>query len=191
MSYRLVQIHDYANFVGEECIDCIISKAEPLRGFHVSHINSTYYGGGVAELLSSMTLLMNNLGIKTGWRVLQGSPDFFGITKKMHNALQGMPFNFSNIKKEIYETIIYENFIRNHFDHDLIIVHDPQPLPLITHYKKKNPWIWRCHIDLTNPHRALWEYMVPLIEQYDAVILSIQEYAQKLEDTAIVFSACY
>jgi trehalose synthase len=187
VSYRLVHIQDYASFVGEETIDRIILKAEPLKGFHVSNINSTYYGGGVAELLSSITLLMNSLGIKTGWRVLQGSPDFFGITKKMHNALQGMPFNFSKIKKQIYETVIYENSIRNHFDHDLIIVHDPQPLPLITHYPKKNPWIWRCHIDLTKPHEILWKYMVPYIEQYDAVILSIPEYAQKLQVPQLFF----
>lgn len=187
MSYRLVQLHDYAKFVGEETIDRILSKAKPLQGYHISNINSTYYGGGVAELLSSMTLLMNNVGIKTGWRVLQGSPDFFGITKKMHNALQGMPFSFSKIKKEIYETVIYENSIRTHFDHDLIIVHDPQPLPFITHYKKKNPWIWRCHIDLTQPNGPLWKYMVPFIEQYDAVIFSIPEYAQKLQVPQLFF----
>jgi trehalose synthase len=187
VSYRLVHLQDYAVFVGEETIARIISNAEPLKGFHVSHINSTYYGGGVAELLSSMTLLMNGIGIKTEWRVIQGSPDFFGITKKMHNALQGMPFTFSEIKKQIYEAVIYENSIRNHFDHDLIIVHDPRPLPLITHYRKRNPWIWRCHIDLTKPHEMLWKYMVPYIEQYDAVIPSIPEYAQNLRVPKLFF----
>jgi len=187
MTFKIVQIKDYAKFVGTETIDRITEKADRLRGFHVSNISSTYYGGGVAELLSSMTLLMNSIGIKTGWRILQGSPDFFGITKKMHNALQGKRYKFSNIKKEIYETVIYENSIRNHFDHDLIIVHDPQPLPLITHYKKKNPWIWRCHVDLTKPHRELWQYLVPFIEQYDAVIFSIPEYAQKLRVPQLFF----
>ena len=129
----------------------IFSKARALRGYRVTNINSTYYGGGVAELLSSMTLLMNTLGIRAGWRVLQGSPDFFGITKKMHNALQGMPHHFSRIKRQIYENVIFENSIRNYFDHDLVVVHDPQPLPLISHYQKQAPWIWRCHIDLSQP----------------------------------------
>jgi trehalose synthase len=187
MNYKLVQVQDYAPFIGEETIERILSKAASLRGFHVSNINSTYYGGGVAELLSSVTLLMNGLGIKTGWRVIQGSPDFFGVTKKMHNALQGMGFKFTTIKKNIYENVIYENSIRNHLDHDLIIVHDPQPLPLIRHYKKKAPWIWRCHIDLSNPNRDLWNYLLPYIEKYDAAIFSIPEYAQKLKIPQLFF----
>ena len=187
MSHTLTTIEDYAPFVGAETVERIAAKAAALRGFHVTHINSTYYGGGVAELLSSMTLLMNGLGIKTGWRVLQGSPDFFGITKKMHNALQGMPLEFSKIKREIYESVVFENSIRNHLDHDLVIVHDPQPLPLIAHYKKKSPWVWRCHIDLSNPHPELWEYLVPSIERYDAVIFSIPEYAKTLKPPQVFF----
>lgn len=187
MNYRLVQVQDYTPFVGEAIIERILSKAERLRGFHVSNINSTYYGGGVAELLSSVTLLMNGLGIKTGWRVIQGSPDFFGITKKMHNALQGMGFKFTAIKKQIYENVVCENSIRNHLDHDLIIVHDPQPLPLIRHYKKKAPWVWRCHIDLSSPNRNLWNYLRPFIEQYDVAVFSIPEYAQKLKIPQMFF----
>ncbi len=187
MSYRLIQVEDYEPLVGAKTIERVLSKAAALRGFHVTNINSTYYGGGVAELLSSMTLLMNGLGIETGWRVLQGSPDFFGITKKMHNALQGMPINFSRVKREIYENVVFENSVRNHLDHDLVIVHDPQPLPLICHYKKRSPWVWRCHIDLSSPHRELWSYLVPFVEKYDAVIFSIPEYAQTLKTPQIFF----
>jgi trehalose synthase len=187
MAYRLVRVEDYEPFVGAEAVGRILAKAAALRGFHVTNINSTYYGGGVAELLSSMTLLMNGLGIETGWRVLQGSPDFFGITKKMHNALQGMPIKFSPVKREIYENVVFENSVRNHLDHDLIIVHDPQPLPLIRHYQKKSPWVWRCHIDLSGPDPGLWRYLVPFVERYDAVILSIPEYAQRLKTPQLFF----
>lgn len=187
MEYKPIRIQDYAPIVGEQTVERILAKAETLKGLHVINFNSTYYGGGVAELLSSMTLLMNGLGIKTGWRVIQGSPDFFGITKKMHNALQGMGFKFSRIKRNIYENVIAENSIRNHLDHDFVIVHDPQPLPLICHYKKKAPWIWRCHIDLSNPNRDLWNYFVPLIERYDAAIFSIPEYSQKLGIPQVFF----
>jgi trehalose synthase len=67
-----------------------------------------------------------------------------------------------------------------HLDHDLVIVHDPQPLPLIRYFRKKGPWVWRCHIDLSNPHQELWSYLAPFIERYDAVILSLPEYAQKI-----------
>ena len=139
---KIVQIEDYEKFVGPEVIERIHRKAKSLQHLHVAHVNSTYYGGGVAELLSSLTLLMHSVGIKTGWRVIQGVPDFFSITKKMHNALQGGEINLSDRKMEIYEEIIYENAIRNHLDsHNMVIIHDPQPLPLINHYKKNGPWI--------------------------------------------------
>jgi trehalose synthase len=178
----IVQIEDYEKFVGAKTVDRIQKKAKSLQHLHVVNVNSTYYGGGVAELLSSFTLLMNSVGIKTGWRIIQGAPDFFSITKKMHNALQGGKINLSDRKMKIYEEVIYENAIRNHLDsHNMVIIHDPQPLPLITHYKKNGPWIWRCHIDLTNPNRKLWNYLVPFIEKYDAVILSIKDYKQKLK----------
>ena len=89
------------------------------------HVNSTYYGGGVAELLSSITLLMNNMGVRTGWRAIHGPPDFFSITKKMHNALQGGEIRLSELKMHIYEEVVYENALRNHLDHDRVIIHDP------------------------------------------------------------------
>ena len=185
--HSVVQVKDYEQFVGAEVVERVKEKARPLQNLHVAHVNSTYYGGGVAELLGSLTLLMNSLGIKTGWRVIQGSPDFFSITKKMHNALQGGEINLSELKMQIYEDVVYENAVRNHLDHDRVIVHDPQPLPMVTHYQKKGPWIWRCHIDLTNPNRELWNYLAPFVEEYDAVILTLQEYGRKLETPQVFF----
>lgn len=184
---QMVTLEDYEVLVGAETIDRIRKKAKRLQDLHITHINSTYYGGGVAELLSSLALLMNNAGIRTGWRVIQGSPDFFSITKKMHNALQGGKINLTRMKKDIYEQVIFENSIRNHIDHDLVIVHDPQPLPMILHYKKKGPWIWRCHLDLSSPDKTLWRYMAPVIEKYDAAILSIKEYKQRLKTPQLFF----
>jgi trehalose synthase len=188
MTAKIVQLEDYEKLVGAEAIDRIGQKARPLQGLHVVNVNSTYYGGGVAELLSSMSLLMNSVGIKTGWRIIQGAPDFFSITKKMHNALQGDEINLSDRKMDIYEEIIYENAVRNHLEsHNMVIIHDPQPLPMINHYKKNGPWVWRCHIDLTNPNKELWEYLVPMIEKYDAVIFSLKEYAQNIKTPQVFF----
>ncbi|MFC1989814.1 glycosyltransferase [Chloroflexota bacterium] len=185
--YRTIRIEDYQQFVGAEAIERIRKKAEPLQGLHVVNVNSTYYGGGVAVLLLSLTLLMNSLGIKTGWRAIHGPPDFFSITKKMHNALQGADINLTKMKKDIYEQVIYENAIRNHLDHDIVIIHDPQPLPMINHYRKNAPWIWRCHIDLTNPNQKLWNYLTPFIEKYDAIILSQKDYRQELNTPQLFF----
>ncbi len=184
---RLMTLDDYEPFAGKDTIERIRVKAESLKDFHIANISSTYYGGGVAELLSSLTLLLNSAGIKTGWRIIQGSPDYFSITKKMHNALQGGSINLSERKKEIYESVIYENSVRNHLDQDIVIVHDPQPLPMIEHYKKKGPWIWRCHVDLSNPNKELFRYLTPFIEKMDAVIVSIAEYKQKLETPQLFF----
>jgi len=184
---KTVQLKDYEPFVGAETIERIKGKAEPLRGLHVVNVNSTYYGGGVAQLLSSLTLLMNSLGIKTGWRAIHGPPDFFSITKKMHNALQGGEINLSEMKMEIYEQVIFENSVRNHLDHDVIIVHDPQPLPMIKHYRKNSPWVWRCHVDLSHPNDKLWNYLLQFIEKYDAVVLSRREYRQQLKTPQLFF----
>ncbi len=180
-------IRAYERYAGKETVRRIEAKARPLRDMHILHVNSTYYGGGVSQILASLTLLMNNLGIQTGWRVVHGPPDFFSVTKKFHNALQGADINLTARKKEIYEGVIRENAMRNHLDHDMIFIHDPQPLPMITHYRKKSPWIWRCHIDLTAPNPGVWNYLLPFIEKYDAVILSCKEYRRDIKTPQVFF----
>lgn len=178
--FKLTSVEDYEPLVGSETVERLLKKAAALHDLHIVNVNSTYYGGGVAEILSSLTLLMNASEIKTGWRVMEGRPDFFSVTKKMHNALQGADINFTDLKMQIYEEVAFENAARLHLDHDVVIVHDPQPLPLIQHYRKKAPWIWRCHVELSQPHPDVWAYIAPLIERYDAVVLSLPEYAQNL-----------
>ena len=185
--YGLVEIDDYERLIGAEAVARIKQKAALLRDCRIVNVNSTYYGGGVSQLLSSTTLLMNRLGLRVGWRTIHGSPDFFTVTKKMHNALQGGDINWSERKQEIYEKEVYENSLLNHLTHDIVVVHDPQPLPLITHYRKGGPWIWRCHIDLNSPNRELWNYLAPFIERYDAVIMSSKEYAQPLKTPQVFF----
>ncbi len=185
--YRITQIEDYEQFIGSESVERIRGKAGKLKGLRVANFNSTYYGGGVAEMISSLTLLMNGLGLRTEWRVIQGRADFFSVTKKMHNALQGGEIDLSSIKKQIFEQVIYENSIRNFIEHDFVIVHDPQPLPLIGHYEKKCPWLWRCHLDLSQPNAKIWKYLRQWIDTYDAVIVSCPEYKQETKPPQRVF----
>jgi trehalose synthase len=177
---ELAAVERYEALIGAEAVERILNKAARLRDLHVAHVNSTYYGGGVAQLLSSLTLMMNAAGLRTGWRVIQGRPDFFSVTKKMHNALQGGQIDLTDLKRKTYEEVVYENAVRMHLDHDVVVVHDPQPLPLIGHYRKKAPWVWRCHVDLSRPDPALWDYLAPFVERYDAAVLSLPEYAQPL-----------
>jgi trehalose synthase len=183
----LVRLEDYEPYIGGKMIERLRAKTKPWRGARVAHINSTFYGGGVAELLSSLTLLMSDAGLATEWRAILGRPDYFNVTKKIHNALQGAKIDLTEFKMQIYEQVAYENSFRNILDHDFVMIHDPQPLPLITHYKKHGPWIWRCHLDLSNPDQRLWRYLKSFIERYDAVVLSLPEYAQKLQTPEIFF----
>src|SRR5947209_15774386 len=101
--YRIQRIEDYVELIGAAKVERIRNKAKEFKGLRVANFNSTYYGGGVAEMLSSMTLLMNSLGLQTEWRVIQGTPDFFSITKKMHNALPGGDRDLPRSKTEIFE----------------------------------------------------------------------------------------
>lgn len=173
-------IEEYRGVAGSEVLEQIYSYAERLQGEHIVMVNSTPTGGGVAEILNSLVLLLNNLGVKTGWRILKGSDSFFQITKEFHNAFQGAGIKLNRRKRGTYEQVNYNNALMNHLDsHDLVVVHDPQPLPLIRFYKKRIPWIWRFHPDMTHPNKELMQYTKPFIEQYDAMIVSSPEYIQK------------
>ncbi len=173
------KIEEYAQFVSDKDMFEIYKAARRLYGRTVVHTNSTYYGGGVAEILSALVPLMNDIGIPTGWRLLRGTPDFFDITKKFHNALQGDPLNLTEIKKKIYVQTNVDFSMYNHIDHDCVIVHDPQPLPSIKFYRKTQPWIWRVHIDLSRPHPKLWDFLKNYILKYDVAIFSSTKYKRK------------
>jgi trehalose synthase len=176
----MLHIESYRRIVGDYPIAEIYKKARKLYGKNILDINSTYMGGGVAEILSSMVPLINNVGIDEDWRILHGNPDFFTITKKFHNALQGGKIHFTGMKKKLYlktneEFSAYTRLGQN----QVVIIHDPQPLPLITFYKKRQPWIWRCHIDLTSPNKKLWDFLKNFILQYDIVVISLENYRHK------------
>ncbi|RLI99893.1 MAG: glycosyl transferase family 1 [Candidatus Aenigmatarchaeota archaeon] len=182
---KVRNLKDYRKIVGKAVMDEIYSKAEKFSDKHVVCISSTYQGGGVAELLNNLVFLFDEIGIDFGWRILHGSPDFFGITKKFHNALQGEKINLSDRKKELYcETnrrfSTFTHLCNQHTHHDLVIVHDPQPLPLINFYKKKQPWIFRLHIDVSHPNLEVWNYLKPFIEKYDSLVISKEEYRKNL-----------
>ncbi|MGB6340954.1 MAG: glycosyltransferase [Candidatus Aminicenantaceae bacterium] len=169
-------LDDYLPIVGEKVLGQIYQKAHRLVNKHIVHINSTAYGGGVAEILNNLIVLFNDIGVDSGWRVLIGPSDFFSITKKFHNGLQGNSINLSNNKKRLYLEA-NDRFSRfTHLDHDCVIVHDPQPLPLLKFNKKIQPWIWRCHIDITHPNPELWNFVKTFILRYDMMVISSEKF---------------
>jgi trehalose synthase len=172
-------LEDYSDIVGEEIVSGIYKKARSLYGVRVLMINSTYYGGGVAEILNTFVPLMNDIGLRMGWRILRGTPDFFDITKRFHNALQGEDVNLTEIKKDLYVEANEAFASYTHIDHDCVIIHDPQPLPLIRFYAKRQPWIWRCHVDLSNPDAEFWRFLKRFILRYDMVVVSSSRYRRE------------
>ena len=176
-------LEQYEPLIGTAAASRIFRKADSVRDAHVIHVNSTFYGGGVAEILTPLTLMMNALGIETGWRQIQGTPAFFNCTKKLHNALQGERVELPDAEKAVYEQVVFENATRLHLSGcDAVVVHDPQPLPLVGHFADRNmPWLWQCHIDLSTPSPAAWNYLRGFIDTYDAAIFSLPEYAKDLD----------
>jgi trehalose synthase len=179
----LHSLDEYAPLIGAAAAERISRKADRLRASHIVHISSTFYGGGVTEILTPLSLMMNAMGIETGWRMIQGTPGFFACTKKLHNTLQGATTDLTPEEKAIYQQVVFENATRLHIeDCDAVIVHDPQPLPLVTHFPDRDmPWIWQCHVDLSEPNPAVWRYLRDFVEQYDAAVFSLPEYAQGLQ----------
>ena len=169
---------DYNRIVDDAEIARIYAKASKFYERHIVHFNSTFQGGGVAEILYSLLPLMNDAGLYAEWRTLYGSPDFFMITKKFHNALQGDRINMTDVKRRLYVQASETFSVFNHLNHDCVIVHDPQPLPLISFYRKKQPWIWRCHVDLSSPNGELWEFLKKFILRYDQIVVSHEKYRQ-------------
>ena len=137
----MYRLEDYRNIVPDSVLYSIYKKARLLYGTRILHINSTYQGGGVAVLLDSLVPLLNEVGTETGWRILHGNPNFFTITKRFHNTLQGQHSQFTLNDKALYRKISEDFSVFTHINHDLVIIHDPQPLPLIQFYKKRQPWI--------------------------------------------------
>jgi trehalose synthase len=172
----MIKLIDYRDIVGDKVITGIFQQARALYGKRIVHLNSTYMGGGVAEILNSLVPLMNDVGLNTGWRIIRGNPDLFSITKKFHNALQGDSIRLTDMKKEIYIRASEEFSIYTHLNHDCVIIHDPQPLPMIRYYIKQQPWIWRCHIDISHPDPELWDFLKKFILKYDLAIVSHENY---------------
>jgi trehalose synthase len=173
----MATLDDYRKIAGDEIVDQIIEEAKPLKGKYVTHVNSTYYGGGVAEILDNLVYLMNEIGINAGWRLLKGTKSFFEITKLLHNSCQGGKLEMSPELKEYYEETNRRNSVFMHLEKsDVVIAHDPQVLPLVKFYKASQLWIWRCHIDITEPNPQVWEYLSQFIWHYDEMIISDEKY---------------
>lgn len=158
-------------------VERLRALAEPLKGASVLHLSATPYGGGVAEILRSEVPLLRNLGLDADWKIITGDKEFFSVTKTMHNALQGSPRTLTEHEKEIYLTYSTRNAHLLDKRYDLIIAHDPQPLAIPQfHGRGTAKWIWRCHIDTSDPHPGLWEFLRPYLDDYDVAVFTLNDF---------------
>ena len=170
-------VGSYRRIVGDEIIDEIDALARELRGVRVCHINSTGFSGGVAELLSRHVPLANALGIQTDWRVIEGPAEFFTVTKAFHNALQGAAHHLSEEEKTIYLQVNRDSAKLVDMSYDVVFVHDPQPAAFREAVGPGTAkWIWRCHIDTARPNREVAEFLLPYLQDYDAVVFTMKEF---------------
>ncbi|AMM54928.1 trehalose synthase [Pyrococcus kukulkanii] len=175
------KIEDYKEIIGEENIMKIKTLGEDLLEKSIAHVNSTSFGGGVAEILHNLVPLMRSLGLDARWFVIEGEDAFFSVTKSIHNALQGN--KDIKLTKEMIDLYLKTNkYNAENLDiseYDYVIVHDPQPAALIDFYEKRKTWIWRCHIDLSDPNIEYWSFLSKFVRKYDYYIFHMREYVQK------------
>jgi trehalose synthase len=189
-------LDDYQEIVGAAEIGELRFLARKLKGKTVKMVNSTAVGGGVAEMLNRLVPLLGELEVSTHWEVITGGNDFFEVTKAFHNALHGAEYELTRAAREIFLAYNEQNRQRMQFQEDMVVIHDPQPAGLIVARKevarKDAPgrWVWRCHIDLSNPNPQVWGFLRPFIEQYDAAIFSSQSFARQLPIPQYLFFPC-
>jgi trehalose synthase len=181
LALNRIPLEDYARLLGEGEIEELRALAKPLRGRSMEMINSTAVGGGVAEILTRLLPLAEELDLAMQWNVMTGGEDFFEVTKSFHNALHGAPYHASQRDFDIFLAYNERNRAKLPLDAEFVVIHDPQPAALIDARKAgSNHWVWRCHIDLSHPHRAVWDFLEKFVSRYDGAMFSSPEFSQQL-----------
>ncbi len=167
--------------VGKSTIEELRLISAKLQGRVIQNINSTFTGGGVAELLSRIVPLLRQLGVDVRWNIIEGTPDFYKVTKKFHNLLHGRGEEISAADYRLFSEVTRHNLERLEVNGDVVFVHDPQPAGLVARKKDIGKrWIWRCHIDISHPNREVWNFLEPFVTQYDAAVFSSLSFSQEL-----------
>jgi trehalose synthase len=183
------KIKDYIPIVGESMIEELFLLADRLKGKAVQNINSTSVGGGVAEILVRMLPLLRDLGVNAWWDVIKGNEKFFNITKKIHNALHGVEEALGQEELEYFIEVNRQNAEEVMRDVDILVIHDPQPIVLVEEKGRMGKkWIWRCHIDFTDPIKEIWDFLKNFIENYDCAVFSAPAFSRRLAIRQVLIS---
>ena len=171
---------DYATIATRGLMEEIRRLAEPLTGKRLVHLSATAFGGGVAEINYALVPLMRDAGLDAEWRIINGGDEFFAATKTIHNALQGDPQALTQTQQEVFRRYQALNAEEFEDDYDFVLIHDPQPAGMIEHFPDSPAhWIWRCHIDLSQPNPDVLGFLLPWLARYDGAIFHMPEYAPR------------
>jgi trehalose synthase len=184
-------IDGFAELVGDERVQSVKHLAGRIRGMlgarAIWNINSTAAGGGVAEMVRSLSRYARGLGIQVRWLVIEGTPEFFRITKRVHNALHDSEGDGSPLGRD--ERLVYERVMRDNIvaldplvsPGDIVICHDPQTAGLVPHLVSKNVTvIWRCHIGHDKRSKEIergWQFLRRYLEHVPLAAFSREDYA--------------
>ena len=188
---RLIHLDDYTAVLGEPEVAELRALAAALQGHTVQMVNSTAVGGGVAEILTRLVPILQELGLAIRWDVVTGGNDFFEVTKAFHNALHGGPYNMPPESFEVFLAYNERNLARLQMEGELTVIHDPQPVALVKARRDRSGhWIWRCHIDLSRPNPTVWKFLEPWVDRYDGAIFSSPEFSRQLSIPQYLFYPC-
>jgi trehalose synthase len=169
-------LDEFRDVVDDVILESLVEAARPLEGLRLVHVNSTSFGGGVAEILQSLVPFMRDLGLDAQWKVIDADDEFFTATKALHNGLQGADVSISPEDFGHYLEVNRRNAEGLGGEWDFVIVHDPQPAAIVAHAEGKGRWIWRCHIDLSTPNAETLALLAPFLPHYDATVFSMDSY---------------
>ncbi len=175
----MAKIDDYIPIVGASVVEDLRLIAGHLKGKRILNVNSTAVGGGVAEILNRMVPLLRELGLDVRWDVIKGGAEFFEVTKKFHNALHGGRVDIGEKDFEVFMETSRDNLAQMDTSADIVFIHDPQPIVLVQK-RADNKWIWRCHIDLSDPKQKVWRFLKEFVVQYDAAVFSAPAFSRRL-----------
>lgn len=167
-----------------------------LGGRTVLNVNSTATGGGVAEMLQTLLAYGRGAGLDIRWLVIKGDPEFFEITKRIHNGLYGSAGDGGPLGDA--ERRHYEQTLRKNADevralvspNDVVLIHDPQPAGLADSMRNAGAKVvWRCHVGVDEPNEwteRSWSFLRPYLEYVDAFVFSRLAFAPSWADESRV-----
>ena len=195
---RPIEVGRLVPLIGAERVDALTAAAAALRAQlgsrRIVNVNSTANGGGVAEMLATLLGYVRGIGVEAEWLVIAGDPEFFAVTKRIHNGLYGSPGDGGALGERehaVYERTLARNLepVRREIRRgDVVIVHDPQPAGLIAPLAELGAHVvWRCHVGYDGSNEwtdRAWAFVRPYVEAASAYVFSRESFAPEWIDSA-------